>query len=78
MVVSRTHTMESYVEDNVNGLLVPQHDATAMKNAIVELLKNPPKRQELGKAARVYAEKNLDMMKCSEQLRDFFQSLTAR
>ncbi len=78
IVVSRTHTMESYIEDGVNGVLVPQHDAALMQQAIAALLADPAKRAAMGAAARAYALEHLDMMACSKKLAAFFESLAVQ
>ncbi len=78
VVVSRTHTTEGYIEDGVNGILVPQHDAAAMQQAIATLLADPAKRQTMGAAARAYALEHLDMMECSKKLAAFFESIAAK
>ena len=38
------------MEDNVNGLLVPPRDHTAMAQAIVALLKDDERRRRMGEA----------------------------
>jgi len=50
------------VEDGVTGLLVPPHDAGALADAIVALLKDEPRRQRMGEAglARVRARFSVD------------------
>jgi len=78
VVVSRTHTTEGYIEDGVNGALVPQHDAALMRQAIATLLADPAKRSAMGAAARAYALEHLDMMECSKRLAAFFKSLAAQ
>jgi glycosyltransferase involved in cell wall biosynthesis len=40
------------IENEVNGLVVPDHDCVAMGKAIARLLKDAPLRQRLGAAAR--------------------------
>lgn len=78
IVVSRTHTTESYIEDGVNGVLVPQHDAVAMRQAISMLCADTAKRRAIGAAARIYALEHLDMMECSKKLAAFFESLAVQ
>lgn len=75
IVASRSQGMESYIEDGVNGLLVPQHDAHAMRAAIQRLLEDKELRERIGKNARAYAERHLDPDRCTQQLADFFQTL---
>jgi glycosyltransferase involved in cell wall biosynthesis len=76
MVVSRTHHMESYITDGENGLLVPQQDAKAMREAIDKLLTDEALRKKLGTNARAYALEHLEIMKCTEKLKRFFERLS--
>lgn len=75
IVASRSQGMEAYIEDGVNGLLVPQHDVVAMRAAIVRLLEDRELRERLGKNARTFAEAHLDPVRCTERLADFFKSI---
>ncbi len=52
------------VEDGVNGLLVPPRDHAALADAIVRVLKDPARRQQMGDAglARVTARFTVDRM----------------
>jgi glycosyltransferase involved in cell wall biosynthesis len=40
------------VKDNENGLLIPEKDSVALANAIMSLINNPQKMEELGKRGR--------------------------
>lgn len=77
IVASCSQGMEAYIEDGVNGLLVPQHDVEAMRHAIKRLLDDPELRERLGANARAYAEQNLDPDKCTEHLARFFEKVVA-
>jgi glycosyltransferase involved in cell wall biosynthesis len=44
------------VRQNVNGLLVPPHDAQGFRDAIVDLVLDPARRRTLARAARLTAE----------------------
>lgn len=78
IVASRSQGMEAYIEDGVNGLLVPQHDAAAMRDAIQKLLDNSELRERLGANARKFAEEHLDPDRCTEHLAEFFKKIVAR
>lgn len=77
IVASRSQGMEAYIEDGVNGLLVPQHDVHAMHSAIKRLLDDRELRERLGRNARAYAEKNLDPDRCTQHLAEFFKKVAA-
>jgi glycosyltransferase involved in cell wall biosynthesis len=77
IVASRSQGMEAYIEDGVNGVLVPQHDADAMRTAIKKLLGDPKLRERLGKNARTYAEQHLNPDQCTKNLAEFFKRIAA-
>ena len=45
------------VEENVSGVLVPAENVEALANALVALLKDPERRQRLGRAGRERIER---------------------
>lgn len=75
IVATRTPTMESYIIDGENGLLVPEGDVESMREAIARLLSDEAFRDRLGANARAYAEAHLDAEKCAVQLAEFFHHL---
>ena len=58
--VVATAEVGTQIEDIVKncGIVVKPGDIVGVQNAIIELINNPSKREQLGKAGRVYAEKN--------------------
>lgn len=60
------------VNDNVNGLLVPQKDAAALADALERLLVNAPLRQQLGDAARTTITEVFDSWHTTVALRQLF------
>jgi len=75
VIVTRTPTTESYIENGVNGILVEPHDCSAMMIAIIDLLKNENKRMLLGANARKFVEKNCDADHSAMKMSEFFRSL---
>lgn len=75
IVASRSQGMEAYIEDGVNGLLVPQHDTDAMRAAVTRLLEDRALRERLGKNARAFAERQLNPTNCTENLATFFKKI---
>jgi glycosyltransferase involved in cell wall biosynthesis len=59
------------VIDGETGLIVPQHDAQSLADALCRLLDNPPLRVELSSAARRLIEREFDIHKNSEIMRSF-------
>ena len=52
VVGTRAGGIPEAVVDGVTGLLVPPHDDKALADAIVELLKDPDRREQFGEAGR--------------------------
>ncbi len=75
VVVTRTRTTESYIQDGENGLLVGEKSVEEMRQAIKKLLENALLRKKMGENARAYALKNLDPEKCAEKLAEFFKKI---
>lgn len=76
VIATRTSTTESYIEDGVNGLLVPPRDPQALRNAMQKLLADEALRTTMGKRAREFVEKNCDAERVAERLAAFFRSLS--
>jgi len=51
LIVTRTSTIEEYLEDGVNAILVPPGDAVALDRAIESLYLNPSLAEQLAKSA---------------------------
>lgn len=52
VIVTRVAGTQDYVEDMVNGVLVPPRDAAAIRHAVERLTGDPILRERLGRAAR--------------------------
>lgn len=74
-IATRTATTETYIQDGVNGILVPPHDARELKRQISALLEDDEKRRRLGKAAREFVEKNCSADQFAESLAGYFKKL---
>jgi glycosyltransferase involved in cell wall biosynthesis len=62
------------VRQGENGLLVPARDASALAEALKDLLQNPKERLEMGKRGRIIAEKEFSMNLVISQTLAFYQS----
>jgi L-malate glycosyltransferase len=63
------------IKDGDNGLLVKQKDATALSHAIITLLKDKNKAQELGKNAAIFIRKNYSWEKISGDFIAIYDSM---
>lgn len=75
IVATNTHTMRSYITDGENGLLVPEREPEALKEALLRVLGDDSLRERLEQSARAYAEKHLDIDAQTKRLADFFRSI---
>lgn len=55
VVSTNVGAVHEVIEDGVTGLLVPSGDAEAIAEATLSLLRDPPRRQEMGRAGRAAA-----------------------
>lgn len=74
IIATRTKTMESYITDGVNGILVPPQDPKALRAAIDKLLKDGEKREQLGREARAFVEKHCTAEVFASSLASYFKS----
>jgi N,N'-diacetylbacillosaminyl-diphospho-undecaprenol alpha-1,3-N-acetylgalactosaminyltransferase len=65
------------VEDSVNGLLVPVHDATALGKALLRLVADSELRARFGEASRRRALEHFDLSIVVEQTRSVYRRLLA-
>jgi len=68
VAASRTGGMQEIIQDGKNGVLLPPTDVTAWREALAALLRDDPKRRELGKNARAHTEKHFTWGSKAEQL----------
>jgi glycosyltransferase involved in cell wall biosynthesis len=73
VVVSKTRSMESYIEDGVTGVFVPVRDPVAMREAIRDLIQNDIKRTEIGQRAREFAVAHVEAEIFAKHLADFLK-----
>ena len=66
------------ITDGVNGRLVPFRDPQAMAEAILELLNQPEKAAELGRAARRKIETDFTLEHMIDQYENFYRGLINR
>ncbi len=66
------------VTDNLNGLLVPPRDPTALAQAINRLLADPAQRERLGQAGRRKIEEELNWSAIAAHYSRFFQQVADR
>lgn len=76
VIATDKETVRDYIENGVDGILVPPNDPVALKTAIEELLANPAKAAALGAAAKAKVLENFTSKKFAERLAEIFRALT--
>lgn len=77
IIATRTFTMESYITNGENGLLVRERDADELRAAIKKVFTDDALRHRIATNARVFAEKNLEINTCTKRLADFFRTVAS-
>jgi glycosyltransferase involved in cell wall biosynthesis len=72
-VVSDIPGNRAVIDHEVNGLIVPVNNATALAESILRLLKNPSLRSSLGSNARKKAESEYDIHRVTDRLIDIYK-----
>jgi glycosyltransferase involved in cell wall biosynthesis len=75
VIVTKTRSMASYIEDGVTGVFVPVRDPVAMREAIRDLIQNDTKRAEIGRRAREFVVEHVDAEIFSRKLAEFFKKV---
>jgi glycosyltransferase involved in cell wall biosynthesis len=60
------------VEHNLNGLLYQPHDVEGIASGIIELLRNPEKRRQLGSAGSKKVMEQFDITQAAKRLKTLF------
>ena len=75
VVASDTGDLSEAVHDQETGLLVPPTDVPALRDALIELLKDPEKCTEMGRNARRLADTEYNWTHIAERTLEFYRSL---
>lgn len=67
-VATRCSGPEDIIEHGVSGLLVDKHDRAGLAEAVVGILENPARRNELARAARASAQAQFSLDALAEKL----------
>jgi glycosyltransferase involved in cell wall biosynthesis len=70
IVATRAPSTETYVQNGESGLLVQAHDVEAMREAILNLWRNPGEAARMGKEARRRFEENHTIDKLAKRIYD--------
>lgn len=76
VIATRGGGVSEIVEDAVSGVLVPMKDASAMGEAMLELLEDPVRRAHLGAAARKRVEDHFRIEYAAAKVLRFYEELS--
>ncbi len=77
VIASRVGGLEELVQDGQTGLLIPPGDAGSLASAILQLLRQPQVRLELGRAAKEACQRLFSVQKVLEQTLQTYRSARA-
>lgn len=77
VVATRVGALPDIVDDNITGLLVPPRDPQAIARAIIELLRDPERRQRMGRAGKAKLERECSPCAVAKQTIDVYRSALA-
>ena len=78
IVATRAGGIPEIVEDEVNGLLVPPRDHTALARSIVRMLKDAGLRQRMGEAGFARVRERFTVERMVQQTADVYRRVTAQ
>ena len=76
VVVTDTGGLSELVEDGRSGFVVPPRNTQALARAIMEIIKNPGKRSEMGQTAKQLAQTRYSWKTAAAKTIELYQSVT--
>lgn len=77
-VCTRVGGLEEAVLDGKSGVLVPPDDSCQMATAILSLMNDDHRRQEMGRAAREHVGKHFRLQRAVDEFEQLYESLLAK
>lgn len=75
IVATRVGGSTDVVQDGESGTLVPVDDRTALSDALIDLCRNPTKRELFGRRARSVVEQRYDIERTADRLASLYHTL---
>ncbi len=75
VICTRHNGFPEGIVDSVSGLLVPEHDVTALAGAITGLIERPDRWAAMGCAGRCHIESHFDSSRLNDQLVEIYHGL---
>jgi len=75
VIASRVAGIPAVVEDQVNGLLTPPGDVTALVTALSQLLDDPGARRRYGRAARAKMVREMSWDRVAQEVEEVYESI---
>jgi len=74
VVATRVGALPESVDDGVTGLLTPARDPQAIADAVVELLQDPARRHQMGKAGKAKLDRECSPAAVAKQTADAYRA----
>ena len=74
IISARSGALPEFIEDNINGILVPPNNAPALAQAMIDALDNPERMETLGEKAKTLAQERFNWKKTAERMLELYQS----
>jgi len=77
VITSKVSGIEELVENNVNGILVPQKNPLAIADAIEKMLNSPNLMRKIGRAGKQKVIKEFNIKKETKKLEKMFREIVS-
>jgi colanic acid/amylovoran biosynthesis glycosyltransferase len=77
VVATRVGSVDQIVREGCSGFLVPPGDAAALHRPLIDLIRNPQQRSEMGWRGRRHVEQHYDIERLNDRLVNIYQELLA-
>jgi len=75
VVATRVGSVDQIVQEGCSGFLVPPGDAAALCRPLVDLIRHPQQRGEMGRRGRRHVEEHYDIERLNDRLVGIYQAL---
>ncbi|TWU34940.1 glycosyltransferase family 4 protein [Novipirellula artificiosorum] len=74
VVATRVGALPECIDDGVTGLLIPPRDPQAIADAVIDLLKNPERRRQMGRAGKAKLDRECSPSVVAQRTADAYRS----
>ncbi len=77
IIAARAGALPEFIEDKVNGILIPPNNAPALAQAMIAALDDPESMEPLGEKAKTLAQERFNWKKTAERTLELYRSSIA-